>query len=111
MAKPQILVDISNIKESINILFKKIIKGTGQIPNTPASWTDIIGGTYKKRYFFTIQGVTSSDVVDIALDKDSVDIAINADMCPTTESDDGGVYIYTKTIPANIITFNYIVFK
>ena len=48
--------------------------------------------------------------MDIALDKNSVDVAINAEMCPTTESYNGGVYIYTKTIPTDIIIFNYISF-
>lgn len=83
-------------------------RGTGTIATT--GW-ETVSGDYTKRYTFAITGVTATDVVSVAIDKDAHDVVQAADFCPTNESYAGGIYLYAKSIPASAIDFSYIVFK
>lgn len=82
--------------------------GSGTIPTS--GW-DTVTGDYTKRYSYAITGVLSTDIVDIYLDKDSQDTALDAEICPTSESYNGGVYIYAKTVPTTSISFSYTILR
>lgn len=82
--------------------------GTGTIPTT--GWSTI-NGKYKYSINITIPNVTSDNIVNMTIDKDSVDVALRANMCPTNESFTGGITVYSMFIPKSAINFTYTVLK
>lgn len=75
-----------------------IITITGWVANT---------GDYAYQLDISLSGVTVDKVVDIYIDKDSMDIASVCELCPTNESYNGGVILYSKYIPTSNISFTY----
>lgn len=78
--------------------------GTGIIPIT--DWTANIGD-YAYKVSVVIDKIINSDIVNICIDKESIDIAASCAICPTNESYNGGIIIYAKKIPTEPIPFTY----
>lgn len=100
-----LMSDGSTLENKMN---SKIVKGNGTIPIT--GWTTVTGD-YVKRYAFAISGALATDTININIDKDALDVAQDAEICATSESYAGGVYIYAKTTPASAIPFSYVILR
>jgi hypothetical protein len=82
--------------------------GTGVITNT--NW-NLIGGAYKYEKYVPISGITSDNIVNLAIDSNDLDIAAKAYLSSANNSYDGGVIVYCNYIPTGNINFTYTVFK
>ena len=74
------------------------ITTTGWVANT---------GDYALKLDLAITGILVTDMVDVVLDKDSLDVAGDAEMASTAESYAGGVTFYAQTAPALAIPFSW----
>jgi len=78
--------------------------GTGTIPIT--GWV-ANSGDYTYKLDVAITGILSTDVVGIIIDNDSQDIASACQLCASIDSYDGGITIYSKSVPTNVISYSY----
>lgn len=82
--------------------------GTGTITTT--NWNTSSGG-YRYQKDISISGLTSNQIINITIDKNSMTTAIDAVLCPTNDSYDGGFTIYAQFIPKSNINFSYTILK
>lgn len=82
--------------------------GTGTITNT--NWNTSSGG-YRYQKDVLISGLLSSHIINITIDKSSMITAIDAVLCSTNDSYDGGFTVYAQFIPKSNIDFTYTIFK
>lgn len=78
--------------------------GTGTI--STSGWVSNTGD-YAYKTNVLINSATSNDIINIYIDKDSLDVANICELCATNESYDGGVTLYAKKIPSSNINFTY----
>lgn len=81
-----------------------ITKGTATIPTT--GWVANTG-EYTLKLDLAIAGILATDWVDITIDKDSITVASDAEMCPTITEYVGGVTLYAKTVPTVAIPIEW----
>lgn len=102
----QIKETVANLQTQITALTEII--GTSTIPTT--GWVAHSGDNTLK-YSLAIVGVMSTSWVDITIDKEYQDTALDAEINPTIEEYNGGVIIYANTAPAVAIPIRYKVVK
>ncbi len=78
--------------------------GTGTIATT--GWSANTGD-YGYKLDIALTGITSSDIVNIQLDPDKIDVAEICELCPTCESYTSGITVYAKYIPTTSIDFSF----
>lgn len=83
-----------------------ITKGSGIIPTT--GWVTNTGN-YVYKLDYAITSILFTDIVNVAIDKDSQTVAQTAQFSASTDSYTGGVTFYCNTIPLANIPFSYIV--
>ncbi len=99
------LCGLSNITLGVDIP-TPFEKNTLTIPHT--DWinsTNTGGYTFKKD--IDINGVGQNMFIEITVDINSLEIANEAEICPTIKEYNGGVTIYAKNIPKEDITAEY----
>jgi hypothetical protein len=81
-------------------------QGTGTIPTT--GWVANTGNyVYKLNY--AISNITSSNVVNVIIDKDAMTVAQAAQISPSNDSYNGGITFYANYIPISSIVFSYVI--
>lgn len=103
-----IIADGSFIVQNILQVEKRIQMNTSLYRNKSEvlqmnSW-ESIAGSYPYRYKLLVPNLQLSDYLDITIDKDSMEIAEKAQICPTVEENDGFAYIYAKNRPTGNIS-------
>ena len=98
--------DVQTALDTIDSMTKgaTVTLSTGTIPAT--AWVDNTGD-YDKKLDFDISGIVAADWVDVAIDKDSIDIASDAEICPTVEEYAGGITVFAQYVPASSISISY----
>jgi len=97
----------SNIVGAINEIDANmlvILENTGSIPTT--GWVANTGD-YALKNDITISGILATDWIDIVIDKDSHDIAGDAEICPTVTEGTDTVTMYCNTAPTEAIPFKW----
>ena len=62
-------------------------------------------------YEFTIEGLTSNDIVNINIAPDNHGLCVDCGLCPTCEISNGKITLRSKSIPANSICAEFYVLK
>lgn len=88
----------------LNLINEKITTGTSTIPTT--GWVENSGDDALK-LDLSIANVEASYWVDITIDKDYQDIALEAEINPTITEYDGGITFYANTAPTVPIPIRY----
>lgn len=83
--------------------------GTGIIEMT--GWSVLTNNKYKYSKNVSVYLLTSDNIINITIDKDSLDVALNAGISSTNESYAGGFTIYSMRIPESAIDFTYTILK
>ena len=83
-----------------------IITSTNTIPTT--GWVSNTGD-YAYKLDMAISGILSTDLVEVSIDKDSLDDAFSTQLCSTVESFTSGITFYAKTIPTVAMPFTWTV--
>jgi hypothetical protein len=75
-----------------------VIPTTGWVSNT---------GDYAYRVDIPVTGITSANLVTLFMDKEYVDVANIAKICPTVETFDGIIRVFAQNIPVDNIPFTW----
>lgn len=91
-----------------NVVGNDFKVGTSTIPTT--GWVASTGDNpYKLN--LAITGVTATSWVDVSIDRNSQDVALDAGINPTIEEYEGGITIFATTIPSAEIPIRYAISK
>lgn len=104
---------VSNQNTTMNIIdatMKGLENIIGTATITTTGWTSHTGDNPWK-FNLPITGVTTSSWVDLTIDANSQDIALDAGINPTILEYNGGVTIYANAIPTAQIPVRYKVVK
>lgn len=79
-------------------------EGSGTI--TTSGW-QANSGDFQFKINISIAGMLSTDKVDVFINNDDLNVAMDSELSPNVDSFDGGLTFYCKTQPAAPITFEY----
>lgn len=63
--------------------------------------------SYPNYYDITAAGVTAKDRADIAIAPNSMDAAVACGMCPTSETLEGKIRVWARSVPTDAIVAEY----
>ena len=77
----------------------------------PATGWSANAGDYVQHLDFAISGVLATDVVDVTILPDYIDIAVAAGLAPYVEEYAGGITFYASAVPGSAINVKYNVWR
>lgn len=89
---------ITALEAYIPVIGNITVYETGWVANT---------GDYALKKTITVAGVTATSWVEITIPPDSIDVATNAELCPTGTCAAGSITLYANVAPANWFIVDY----
>lgn len=98
-----------NIKELSDTTIQKPKQKQLTIPNT--GWTAETNGPYTQKLVLSVEGITSSSIVNITINLASEEVAQDCGLASINESGEGTITFYAESVPSAAIQATYYILE